>query len=314
MDVCKVERNKYEGNSYVVRCRPVRSLCRCLGRFLCRLCRSLTGLDGRSGCLLGSLNGFLCGLDRSLSGGSGRLLDGLFTTLHRLNSQNLPVSGFHGLAGRIRRAMTDTIRRFFTSLLFRQVCFALFCAGPVLPSTGSTLLRACTVLFCISFTLFKMLLCLGNVLPGRLNTFAALLVNLVDGFISDCFRTAQSVLIVPLTVSFVLISGIGVHLLSGRNHQLCNNDHSAIGAAVFTGGKGNQLIAVLSGYARVIQGQRFALCDKLAKGCFILRIDKMIIASPISGSRKLLTAEVTGRMLVVQHPAIHIPLTTPQQV
>ena len=166
-------------------------LCRRLGGFLRRLCRGLTGLDGRSGRLLGSLNGFLRSLDRSLSSGSGRLLDGLFTTLHRLNSLNLPVSGFHGLVGSIRRATADTIRRFFTGLLFRQVSFALLHYRPMLLSVWAVLSCSYIWLLCISFALLKMLLCLGNVLPGRLNTFTALLVKLVGGFISDCFRAAR---------------------------------------------------------------------------------------------------------------------------
>ena len=48
---------------------------------------------------------------------------------------------------------------------------------------------SCIWLFCVSFALFKMLFGFGNVLLGRLDTFVALLVKLVGGFISDCFRT-----------------------------------------------------------------------------------------------------------------------------
>ena len=169
----------------------MRSLCRCLGGFLCRLCCGLTGLDGRSGCLLGSLNGFLCRLNCSFSGGSGRLLNGLITTLYSLNGLNLLVGGFHRLTGRIRRATADTIRRFFTGLLFRQVCFALLHYRPMLLSVWTVLSCSRFWLFRTDFTLFKMLFCLGNVLPGRLDAFTALLVKLVGGFISDCFRTAR---------------------------------------------------------------------------------------------------------------------------
>ena len=56
----------------------------------------------------------------------------------------------------------------------------------------------------------------------------------------------------------ILMSGIAARL---RGDQLCHNYHSAVGAAVFTGGEGQQLIPILRVYAGIIEGQRLALAD-----------------------------------------------------
>ena len=282
-----------------------RGLCCPLGGFGRLLC----GLDTGLGSLFRRLNGFAGGLYRPL--GRGRsLLDGFAAPVHGFNAFLSPIQGLDGpafLAERLYR-LGDPVRRLVPGPLAGLPRRPFLCLFFRLCGCGFALLDSFLylgdVLFCGLYPFAALLVKLvdrfmGDVIHpsgktvGRILAGGAFLrIQAVVGFI----LSADICLFHPFRGNRRFVNRLNaffgnpcfnalahrLHLLPGRARplfikQLCHNHHPPVCPGILAGGKGDELVAVFGGYARIVKRQLLAPGNKRIKIFFLLGLDEVVI-------------------------------------